>query len=137
FGGHSYSSALGTSVPIADLEGAFDLVGGAPGPDGVAPVTVSGPAYYTGPILGGAFGTLCFRVTSCTGIVDCVGGTAVGVQLVQDSAGPGLQNNPVLATTGPGGAGGPGAVRPTCQQSFGQLPPGPADCPTAPHPPDH
>ncbi len=136
FGGHSYSSALGTSVPIASLEGAFDLVGGVPGLDGVATATMSGPVYYTGPILGGAFGTLCFRVTSCTGIVDCVGGTAVGVQLVQDSAGPGLQNNPVLATTGLGGAGGPGAVLLTCQQSFVQLPPGPADCTTTPYPPD-
>ncbi len=136
FGGHSYSSALGTSVAIAALQGAFDLVGGMPGLDGVAPVTLSGPVYYTGPILGGAFGTLCFRVTSCSGSVDCLGATAVGVQLVQDSAGPGLQNNPVVATTGLGGPGGPGAVLLTCQQSFVQLPPGPADCATTPYPPD-
>ena len=88
-------------MPIAELDGAFDLVGGPPGPDGVAPVSLSGPVYYTGPILGGVFGTLCFRVTACTGIADCVGQTAVGVQLVQDSAGPGLQGNPVQVTTGP------------------------------------
>jgi cysteine-rich repeat protein len=136
FGGSSYSSALGTSVPFAALRGAFDLIGGSPGTDGVAQVTMSGPSYYTGPILGGAFGTLCFRLTSCTGTVDCVGQTAVGVQLVQDSAGPGVQGNPVVATTGLGGPGGPGAVLLTCQQSFVQLPPGPADCSTATYPPD-
>jgi len=136
FGGSSYSSALGTSVPIASLEGSFALIGGTPGQDGVAPVTVNGPVYYAAPILSGAFGTLCFRITSCTGIVDCDGGTAVGVQLVQDSAGPGLQNNPVQATTGLGGDGGPGAVLLTCQGSFVQLPPGPADCTTAAYPPD-
>jgi virginiamycin B lyase len=136
FGGSTYSSALGTGVAIAALQGALDLVGGAPGPNGVAPVTVSGPVYYAGPILGGTFGTLCFRVTSCTGFVDCNGATAVGVQLVQDSAGPGVQGNPVQATTGLGGAGGSGAVLLTCQQSFVQLPPGPADCATAAYPVD-
>jgi cysteine-rich repeat protein len=136
FGGSSYSSALGTSVPIAALEGAFDLVGGSPDTNGVAQVTVSGPVFYTGPILGGAFGTLCFRLTSCTGIVDCDGGTAVGVQVVQDSAGPGVQGNPIQATAGLGGDGGPGAVLLTCQQSFVQLPPGPADCTTITYPPD-
>src|SRR2546427_2964670 len=119
-------SALGTSVPIAQLHGAFDLVGGTQGVDGVASVALSGPVYYTGPILGGAFGTLCFRVTACTGVVDCVGQTAVGVQLVQDSAGPGLRGNPVQATTG---LGGPGAALLTRQQSFVQLPPRPAHSP--------
>jgi len=136
FGGSSYSSALGTSTPFAALQGAFDLIGGSPGTDGVGQVTMSGPSYYTGPILGGAFGTLCFRLTSCTGSVDCVGQMAVGVQLVQDSAGPGVQGNPVVATTGLGGPGGPGAVLLACQQSFVQLPAGPADCSTATYPPD-
>jgi hypothetical protein len=55
---------------------------------------------------------------------------------VQDSAGPGLQGNPVVSTTGLGGPGGVGAVLLTCQQSFVQLPPGPADCSTATYPPD-
>jgi cysteine-rich repeat protein len=137
FGGSSYSSALGTGVPIAALSGALDLVAGTPGPDGVAPVTVAGPVYYTGPILGGAFGTLCFRVTSCTGIVDCLGTTPVGVHLVEDSAGPGLQGNPVQTTVGLGGPGGPGAVLLECQQAFVQLPAGAAaDCTTVSYPPD-
>jgi cysteine-rich repeat protein len=136
FGGSTYSSALGTGTPIASLGGAFDLVGGVPDPLGVAPVTVAGPVYLTGPILGGFFGTLCFRVTSCTGFVDCEGRTAVGVQLVQDSAGPGLQGNPVVSTTGLGSPAGPGAALLTCQQSFIQLPVGTADCTTAPYPPD-
>jgi cysteine-rich repeat protein len=135
FGGSSFSSALGTSVPIAALTGALDLVAGTPASDGTAPVIVAGPIYYTGPILGGAFGTLCFRVTSCTGIVDCVGNTAVGVQVTQDSAGPGLQGNPVVTTTGLGSAGGPGAVLLACQESFVQLQ-GPADCATVTYPPD-
>jgi cysteine-rich repeat protein len=136
FGGSSYSSALGTSIPIAALSGAFDLVGGTPGPDGVAPVTVAGPTFYTGPILGGSFGTLCVRLTSCSGIVDCDGGTAVGVEVVQDSAGPGLQGNPVQTTTGLGGDGGRGAVLLTCQESVVQLPPGPVDCTAIAYPPD-
>jgi cysteine-rich repeat protein len=135
-GSPSYSSALGTKVQIAALTGAFDLVGGTPGTDGIAPVTVTGPTIYTGPILGGSFGTLCFPVTSCTGSVDCNGGMFVGVEIVQDSAGPGKQNNPVQATTGLGGDGGAGAVLLACQQSFVQLPPGPADCTTAAYPPD-
>ena len=136
FGGSSYSSALGTGVPIAALTGSFDLVGGTPGPDGVAPVTVAGPIYYTAPLLSGAYGTLCFRITSCTGMVDCNGGTAVDVQLVQDSGGPGLQNNPVQATAGLGGDAGPGAVLLTCQESFVQLPPGPVDCAMVSYPAD-
>jgi len=138
FGGSSYSSTLGTSVPIATLQGAFDLVGGTPGPDGVATVSFNPPApvYYSGPILGGAFGTLCFRVTSCSGSIDCNGGTAVGVQLVQDSAGPGEQDNPVVVQTGLGTDGGAGAMLLTCQQSFVQLSPGETDCTSADYPPD-
>jgi cysteine-rich repeat protein len=136
FGGSSFSSALGTSVAIAALSGSMDLVGGAPGIDGVAPVTVTGPLVYSGPILGGSFGTLCFRISSCTGVVDCDGGTAVGVSLVQDSAGPGTQGNPVVVQTGLGADGGPGAALLTCKQSFVQLPPGQSDCTTASYPPE-
>jgi cysteine-rich repeat protein len=47
-----------------------------PAPDGVTAVTVTGPLHLHAPILGGAFGHLCFRLTSCAGIVDCTGGTA-------------------------------------------------------------
>src|SRR4029453_4816016 len=71
-----------------------------------------------------------------TGSIDCDGGMPVGVQLVQDSAGPGLQNNPVQATSGIGGDGGPGAVLLACQHSFVQLPPGPVDCAAVSYPPD-
>ena len=136
FGGSSYSSALGTSVSIGSLNGAFDLVGGSPGTDGIAPVTLSGPVYYSAPLLGGSFGTLCFRLTSCSGSIDCDGGTPVGVQLVQDSAGPGKQNNPEQITPGLGADGGPGALLLSCQESFVQLPPGPVDCTTVSYPPD-
>ena len=55
---------------------------------------------------------------------------------MQDSGGPGLQNNPVQATTGLDGDGGPGAVLLTCQESFIQLPPGPVDCSTISYPAD-
>jgi hypothetical protein len=68
--------------------------------------------------------------------VDCDGGTAVGVQLVQDSAGPGKQNNPEQITPGLGPDGGPGAVLLSCQESFVQLPPGPVDCTTVSYPAD-
>jgi virginiamycin B lyase len=136
FAGSSYSSALGPSVAIASLSGSVDLVGGQPGADGVAPVAVAGPSVYVGPILNGAFGTLCFRLDGCTGSVDCDGGTPVDVQVAQDSAGPGLQGNPAQTTTGLGADGGPGAVLLSCQQSFVQMPPGPVDCASAPYPPD-
>jgi cysteine-rich repeat protein len=135
-GSPSYSSALGTGVQIAGLTGAFDLTAGAPGTDGIASISLDNPVLYTGPILGGAFGTLCFRISSCSGSIDCDGGSAVGVQLTQDSAGPGLQGNPVQATTGLGGDAGPGAVLLACQQSFVQLPPGSSDCVHAAYPPD-
>jgi cysteine-rich repeat protein len=136
FGGVSYSSALGTSVPIASLIGAFDLVGGVPDPDGKAPVTVAGPIYYRGPILGGVFGNLCFRLTSCSGFIDCDGGTPVDVDVVQDSAGPGKQGNPVSITTGLGSDGGPGAVELTCQQSLVQADPSVTDCTSITYPAD-
>jgi cysteine-rich repeat protein len=136
FGGKSYSSALGTSVAIADLIGAFDLVGGAPDADGIAPASVSGPVYYRGPILGGSFGNLCIRLTACTGFVDCDGGTPVGVEVVQDSAGPGRQGNPVVTTTGLGGDGGAGAVELACQQSVVQAAPSVTDCTSVAYPAD-
>ena len=62
-------SALGTPVAIASLIGELDMVGGVPDASGVAQVTVTGPLYYRGPT-GGAFGNLCTRVTSCSGLVD-------------------------------------------------------------------
>jgi virginiamycin B lyase len=135
-GGSAYSSALGIVVPLGTLTGALDLVAGAPGFDGVAPVSVTGPLYLRAPILGGAFGNLCFRITSCAGIVDCNGGTAVGVDVVADSAGSGVQGNPVTTTTGLGDDGGPGAVLLTCQQSFAQVGPTETDCSVITYPPD-
>ena len=90
-------------------------------PTAVATVTVSGPAYFSVPILGGAFGYFCVRITSCTGHVYCNGGTPVGVLVEQDSAGPGLQGNPVVTTTGLGANGAAGTVVLTCDQSFIQV----------------
>jgi len=136
FGGFSYSSALGTSIAIADLIGAIDLTGDVPDADGVAALVVPGPVFYRGPILGGAFGNLCIRVTSCTGFVDCDGGTPVDVDVVQDSAGPGVQGNPIVTTTGLGADGGPGAVELSCQQSVVQVGPTVTDCGTVNYPPD-
>jgi cysteine-rich repeat protein len=136
FGGSSYSSALGTSVAIASLIGDMDLVGGVPDPSGIAPVTVAGPLYYRGPILGGAFGNICTRVSSCSGIVDCDGGSAVDVDVVQDSAGPGRQGNPVIVSPDLGADGGAGAISLTCQQSVVQTGPGITDCATVAYPAD-
>jgi cysteine-rich repeat protein len=136
FGGALYSSALGPSVPLGVPSGVFDLVAGTPGLDGVAPVSVAGPVFYTVPILGGSFGYLCVRVTGCTGIVDCKGDTPVGVQLVQDSAGPGVQGNPTMLTTGLGGPGGPGSVLLACAQSVVQTSPPAPDCSAQMYAPD-
>ncbi|MBY0278217.1 DUF4215 domain-containing protein [Candidatus Binatia bacterium] len=136
FGGSSYSSALGTSVAIASLIGSMDIVGGTPDASGVAPLTVAGPLYYRGPILGGAFGNLCIRVSSCSGTIDCDGGTAVDVDVVQDSAGPGKQGNPPVTTTGLGADGGPGAITLTCQQSVVQTGPSSTDCAAIAYPAD-
>ncbi len=136
FGGELYTSPLGPGTPLGTLVGALDLVAGAPGADGVAPVTVTGPAFYRAPILGGSFGNFCVRITSCAGIVDCTGGTAVDALVVQDSAGAGVQQRPKVTTTGLGGDGGPGAVLLTCQQSFVQTPPSGIDCAAQAYPAD-
>ncbi len=134
--GPSYSSALGTSVPLGTLTGDLDLVAGAPAANGVAPVTVAGPVHLRAPLLGGSFGNLCVRIASCTGIVDCAGAGAVGVELVQDSAGPGAQGNPWMTTTGLGDPGGPGSVLLECAQAIVQVGPTVTDCGAVPYPPD-
>jgi cysteine-rich repeat protein len=127
FGGSAYSSALGTGSPLGTLEGDFDLVAGAPTPDGLTTVTLTGPVIYKAAILGGSFGYMCFNISSCTGIIDCNGGTAVGVEVERDSAGPGFAGLPPTITTGLGGDGGPGSVLLTCSQAFRQIPPGGGD----------
>ena len=135
FGGSFYSSPLGNQVPLGTLDGAIDLVAGAPDADGVADVTVDGPVYYSAAILGGTFGRLCVRIDSCQGFVDCDGGTPVGVQVVQDSHGAGINGGPVVTTTGLGDAP-PGAVELQCQQTFVQLDPGVmTPCENADYPP--
>jgi virginiamycin B lyase len=134
FGGALYTSPLGTATPLGTLTGALDLVAGAPGVDGVAPVTVTGPVFYRAPILGGSFGNFCIRIDGCTGIVDCTGGTAVDAEVVQDSAGPGVQGNPKVVTTGLGADGGPGAVLLSCQQTFVQTAPSVTDCTAVTYP---
>jgi virginiamycin B lyase len=133
--GASYSSALGTGTPLGTIGGDLDLVAGAPAADGVAAVTVSGPVYLRAPLLGGAFGNLCVRIAACTGIVDCVGTRPVGVEVVQDSAGPGTQGNPPVTTTGLGPAGGPGSVLLDCDQSIVQTGPTTTDCASVLYPP--
>jgi virginiamycin B lyase len=136
FGGFFYSSALGPHTPLGKLVGAIDLVAGTADADGVAPITVSGPAYYSAGILGGQFGVLCVRIDSCTGFIDCDGGTNVDVDVTQDSMGPGHGGAPVEITTGLGADGGPGAVELRCQQAINQLPPGAgSDCIHASYPP--
>jgi hypothetical protein len=136
FGGSFYSSALGTSTPLGTLEGAIDLVGGAPDPAGTAALTVIGPVHFTAPILGGTYGRFCVRIDACTGVIDCNGGTALDVETVQDSMGAGRQDAPVVVTTGLGTDAGPGAVELDCQQSYLQLAPGESgDCATVSYPP--
>jgi len=136
FGGALYSSALGTGVPLGIPEGSLDLVGDAPGFDGSANVTVSGPTYFRVPILGGAFGYFCGRITSCTGQVYCNGGASAGVLVEQDSAGAGKQGNPVITTTDLGPDGGPGTVILSCAMSTIQVNPPAPDCTTRTYPPD-
>jgi virginiamycin B lyase len=136
FGGSFYSSPLGPEIPLGTLDGAIDLVAGAPDADGIGPLSVSGPVYYSAAILGGTFGYLCVRIDTCTGFVDCDGGTAVDTRMTQDSNGAGINGGPVLLETGLGGDGGAGAVQLDCQQTFVQLAPGEgSDCRNAPYPP--
>jgi cysteine-rich repeat protein len=136
FGGALYSSALGTSVPLGIPEGAFELVAGVPGFDGSAGVDLSGPTYFRVPILGGAFGYFCGRITSCTGQVYCRGGVPADVLVEQDSAGSGRQGNPVVTTTGLGSDGGPGTVVLTCGMATRQVSPPAPDCSTVSYPAD-
>src|SRR6185295_2252018 len=98
--------------------------------------TVAGPIHYRAPILGGAFGNFCVRIGSCTGVVDCDGGTAADTEVVQDSAGPGRQGNPTMTTTGLGADAGPGTVVLTCAQTVVQTAPDQADCTVASYPPE-
>jgi hypothetical protein len=135
FGGSFYSSALGPEVPLGDLQGSLDLVGGRIDAQGIAPVTVTGPVIYSAAILGGQFGTLCVRLDSCTGFVDCDGGTPVGTLMVQDSNGQGASGRPITITTGQGSDAPPGAVELDCRQSFVQLDAAQgSDCATAAYP---
>jgi len=137
FGGPVHSSALGTGIALGTLEGEFDLSGGAPGADGITPLSVTQPFIYRAAILGGTFGYMCFNISSCSGSIDCNGGTAVGVEVEQDSAGPGQQGNAVVTTTGLGGDGGSGAVLLSCQQAFFQIPGGQGDdCTAQTYPPE-
>src|SRR5581483_10945711 len=122
-------------VSLGTLTGAMDLVAGAPDASGVAPVTAAGPVVFSAAILGGSYGTYCVRIESCTGMVDCDGGSASGVTTVQDSAGPGVQGKATVVTTGVGNDGGPGSLLLDCQQSYVQLLPGEGtDCAAAAYP---
>ncbi len=134
FGGRLYSSALGPQVPLGELSGVFEIVAGAPGADGTAPLEVAGPIVYSAAILGGTYGTYCVRVEGCTGLVDCDGGTPADVATVQDSAGPGVQALGATISTG-GEPGPPGSVLLDCRQSYVQLLADQgSDCLTAPYP---
>jgi hypothetical protein len=88
---------------------------------------LSGPTYYSAPILNGQFGLLCVRIDSCSGFIDCDGGTAVDTLMVQDSNGPDLNGLPVSLTTGLGEVGPPGSMQLDCMQTFVQLDPGEGD----------
>jgi cysteine-rich repeat protein len=135
-GGPFFSSPLGTGTPLGQVGGTLDLVGGAIDPEGVAPLTVEGPVHYSAAILGGQFGTLCARIDSCTGFIDCTGGSAVDTLMVQDSNGPGRGGLPITVTTGLGEDGGPGAVLLDCTQAIVQLGAGQGtDCTVASYPP--
>ncbi len=136
FGGASYTSALGTGVPLGMPVGQLDLVAGAPAADGVAALAVAGPVVFRVPLLGGAFGNLCVRIASCSGFVDCGGTRPVGVEVVQDSAGPGTQGNPWMNTTGLGAPGGPGSVVLECAQAIRQVGPTVTDCAAQTYPAD-
>jgi cysteine-rich repeat protein len=125
--GPFFSSPLGTSTPLGELEGTLELVGGVIDADGIAPVDVSGPTYYSAPILNGQFGLLCIRVDSCSGFIDCDGGSAVDSLMVQDSNGPGLNGLGVTITTGLGEAGPAGTMQLDCMQTYVQLGPGEGD----------
>jgi cysteine-rich repeat protein len=121
FGGGFYSSPLGTGLSLGTLHGEMDIEAGTPDTAGIAPLSVAGPLYYSAAILGGTFGNLCVRVDGCDGIIDCDGNSPVDVLTVQDSAGPGVQNNALMISTGLGEDGSPGAVELRCQQTFVQL----------------
>jgi cysteine-rich repeat protein len=134
FGGAFFSSALGSSTPLGTLSGSIDVVGGVIADGGVAPLAVNGPVFYTAPILGGQFGTFCVRIDSCSGFIDCDGGSPVDTLMVQDSNGPGRNGLPPTITTGLGDDAPAGALQLDCQQSYVQIGPG-ADCASAVYPP--
>ncbi len=136
FAGPFFSSPLGTGVPLGQVGGAFDLDAGELAADGTAALSVSGPVYFSSDILGGTFGFYCVRLDSCSGFIDCDGGSAVDVVVAQDSNGPGSNGLAVQITRGQGDAGPAGSVELSCQQTFVQLAPGEgSDCAGATYPP--
>ena len=113
FGGALYSSALGTSVPLGLPEGALDLVGRRARRrrqrdrqrhrSGRTSACRSSAARS-------ATSAAASRPAPATSTATAAPPADVLVE--QDSAGPGVQGNPVVTTTGLGADGGPGTVAP-------------------------
>jgi cysteine-rich repeat protein len=121
--------------PSRDPDGAFDLVAGAPGADGVATVSVAGPRLLRLADPRRSFGYICVRLSSCTGIVDCNGGTPVGVQVEQDSAGPGKQGTRPT-TTGSVRTAARARCSSRARRRWCRRPAAEPDCSTIAYPPD-
>jgi hypothetical protein len=68
--------------------------------------------------------------------VYCSGGAPAGVLVEQDSAGAGIQGNPVVTTTGLGSDAGPGTVVLACAMATRQVNPPAPDCSMLAYPPD-
>ncbi|MCW5890333.1 MAG: hypothetical protein KIT14_07245 [bacterium] len=113
-GSHLYSSLLnGADVAKANtFTGAFTLVGGSPGSDGVATLRLGGDAFVGAQAADNSY--ICFKLEAVgsSGRIDCDGGLPVGVALSVDSNGTNPPSPAVLALEqGPAGAPGAGYVQ--------------------------
>jgi hypothetical protein len=132
-----FSSAfVSGTTSLGDLVGSLTLQGGPIGDGGIALVeTAAGAHFVFVDLLGGVQGRVCRRISSCTGSVDCNGGTNVDVTVTLDSLargatrpceGPGVGsgNAPVVRTGVTATDSGPGAMLLTCRSATASVPAG-------------
>ncbi len=114
-----FSSGMG-NASIANLftAGPLTLVAGTPDADGIASVTLKEDAFYAVNLPPGGT-TLCNHVIAAgsSGMIDCDGGTALGVRLVE----PGGVTPPGTPETGLGADAGPGAVQLNVMQAVAEI----------------
>jgi len=115
-----FSSALGGNSIAANMSaGPLILTAGVPAADGKAPLSLKQDAYFKIDVeIGGT--VICTKLIAAgsSGFVDCDGGSALDVQLVE-APGPGA--TPGVPLPGQGSDAGPGAAQLNLQQQIAEI----------------